>query len=55
MSERVAFFRIERGVTHAIKSPILKSAAVVKRGGPVGRMQGNLATALKAENEFEEF
>jgi methyl-accepting chemotaxis protein len=54
MSERVAFFRIERGATPVIKSPVLKSATVARRGGPVGRMQGNLATALK-QDDFEEF
>jgi methyl-accepting chemotaxis protein len=54
MSDRVAFFRIERSVTQAIRSPAPKPPAAVKRGGPVGRMQGNLAVALK-QDEFEEF
>ena len=59
MSERVAFFRIDRGMQRAmpaIKSPVLKSAtAAARRGGPVGRMQSQLATALKPATDFEEF
>ena len=56
MSERVAFFRIEQGAQARIVSPKPDARApAIKRGGPVGRMHSNLATALKAENEFEEF
>jgi methyl-accepting chemotaxis protein len=57
MSERVAFFRIDRSMQQApaIKSPVLRSAQAPKRGGPVGRMQSNLATALKPAADFEEF
>jgi len=58
MSERVAFFRIERGLQKAppaaIKPAARPAASAAKRGGPVGRMQSNLATALK-QDEFEEF
>jgi methyl-accepting chemotaxis protein len=58
MSERVSFFRIEQSAQRVVAMPTkaapARPAPSVKRGGPVGRMQSNLATALKP-NEFEEF
>jgi methyl-accepting chemotaxis protein len=60
MSERVAFFRIDRALHRAPQAavkpqPPAKAAAVAaRRSGPVGRMQSQLATALK-QDEFEEF
>jgi methyl-accepting chemotaxis protein len=64
MAERVGFFHFDQdglGVERpAVKKPApqLKVAAVKARAGargPVGRMQSNLATALKAEPEWQEF
>jgi methyl-accepting chemotaxis protein len=58
MSERVSFFRIDQGLQNAARAPIVRPASVksaaARRGGPVGRMQAGLATALKRDN-FEEF
>jgi methyl-accepting chemotaxis protein len=64
MTERVGFFRIDEagnpasqpatGGTASAKAAPKKSSSL-GRGGPVGRMQSNLATALKAEAEWEEF
>ncbi len=67
MSERVGFFRFDRGGSPAAqqasqpvpakpamqRKPLAQKAGGAGRG-PVGRMQSNLATALKAE-EWEEF
>jgi methyl-accepting chemotaxis protein len=69
MDERVSIFQIEvdSGLFEqpATAAPIRPTtpqrgaprsqATPVRRGGPVGRMQTGLATALKAENDFEEF
>jgi methyl-accepting chemotaxis protein len=60
MSERVAFFRIERALHRPAQAvvrakPAAKAAPVAARhSGPVGRMRSQLATALK-QDEFEEF
>ena len=62
MAERVGFFRFDRDgallSASAARKPV-QAAAAQKSGsvtrGPVGRMQSNLATALKAEAEWEEF
>jgi methyl-accepting chemotaxis protein len=62
MSERVSFFRIDQAAQRIVSTPArpaarpsaARPAPAVKRGSPVGRMQSNLATALKHE-EFEEF
>ena len=60
MSERVGFFRFDQdgGLGQpSVRKPVpqTKKAGAVVRGGPVGRMQSNLATAFKAEAEWEEF
>ncbi|MCK9907764.1 methyl-accepting chemotaxis protein [Microbacteriaceae bacterium K1510] len=83
MDERVAFFKIDDGVSAAIapkrakavvetpvpvvtkpeapkaapvrKPATAKRAASAGRGGPVGRMQTALATALDAEPEWKDF
>ena len=68
MDQRVSIFRINRGlqgltagaVATASVTPIASRPQVAPRmpartGGPVGRMQAGLATALQAEHEFEEF
>jgi methyl-accepting chemotaxis protein len=59
MSERVSFFRIEKGVPQRVSAaPSTARPAArpqpVKRGGAVGSMQAGLATALK-RGAFEEF
>jgi methyl-accepting chemotaxis protein len=62
MAERVGFFRFGDAVgkpaakpaAKAVSKPAPAKAGAVSRG-PVGRMQSNLATALKAETEWEEF
>jgi methyl-accepting chemotaxis protein len=71
MDERVSLFRIERrSPTATAAAPVIAQVKPAPRTsptaafvpapkqlarGPVGRMQAGLATALKAENEFEEF
>jgi methyl-accepting chemotaxis protein/CHASE3 domain sensor protein len=71
MDERVAFFRLRNtgdAVEHAmsarsesrpsapLKRPPVKRPAVKAGGGnPVGQIQGNLATALKADQDWKEF
>lgn len=58
MAQRVGFFRFDREAGAAGAKPsaptkaIQRASAGVVRGGPVGRMQGNLAVALNAETEF---
>jgi methyl-accepting chemotaxis protein len=61
MTERVSFFRLDSNATTGRVAPMkaperaVPMAAVAgRRGGPVGRMQANLATAMKAD-AFEEF
>ena len=64
MNERVGFFRFDQDggpvsqpaprMSAPAKTAALKGGHVA-RGGPVGRMQSGLATALKAEAEWEEF
>jgi hypothetical protein len=68
MSEQVGFFRFDMdgdqvakvaGVTAAALRPASKPAAAQKAAvsgrGPVGRMQANLAAALKEDAEWQEF
>jgi len=63
MNERVGFFRFDQDSGHVSQSArkpaqaraVAQKAGNVARGGPVGRIQSNLATALKAEAEWEEF
>jgi methyl-accepting chemotaxis protein len=63
MDERVAFFRLDADAAHASVAEDAKPAPGVQatsaakrpaptRGGPVGRMQGALAVALKEDAEF---
>jgi methyl-accepting chemotaxis protein len=63
MDERVAFFRLDADAAHASgaedakPAPRVQAAPAAKRpapmrGGPVGRMQGALAVALKEGAEF---
>ncbi len=63
MDERVAFFRLDADAVHASGAEDAKPAPRVQatsaakrpaptRGGPVGRMQGALAVALKEDAEF---
>jgi methyl-accepting chemotaxis protein len=60
MDERISFFRIDTaaGSAKAKAAPrsqatlVQKRPAAVKWGGPVGRMQTALATALKEDEEF---
>jgi methyl-accepting chemotaxis protein len=66
MDERVAYFKVDDGHAPAAShkpaaerkaapaSAPKRAAPVARRGGPVGRMQSNLATAL-AQDEMEEF
>ncbi|MDT3687584.1 MAG: methyl-accepting chemotaxis protein [Pseudorhodoplanes sp.] len=62
MNERVGFFRFDQDSGHVLQPArkpaqtraVPQKAAQVARG-PVARMQANLATALKAEAEWEEF
>jgi methyl-accepting chemotaxis protein len=64
MNQRVGYFRFE-GDGGSIKNPVankgsrpsipVPTAGHALRRGPVGRMQSNLATALKAEAVWEEF
>ncbi|MDT3683778.1 MAG: methyl-accepting chemotaxis protein [Pseudorhodoplanes sp.] len=64
MNQRVGYFRFDRD-GGSIKNPTankgpatqrpVPAAAHAARRGPVGRIQSNLATALKAETEWEEF
>jgi methyl-accepting chemotaxis protein len=57
MTERVSFFRLDStaaaGRVTPMKAPE-RAVPAARRGGPVGRMQANLATAMKAE-DWEEF
>jgi methyl-accepting chemotaxis protein len=39
----------------AVASPKRPAAQAAKRGGPVGRMQSALATAVKEDSSWEEF
>jgi methyl-accepting chemotaxis protein len=67
MDQRVSIFRIDSkqiGSAQAQGAPKVATlqrpasrpqTAPARRGGTVGRMQAGLATALKADNEFEEF
>ncbi len=61
MAQRVGFFRFgHEGMQTMVRSAtpartVQRKSGAVVRGGPVGRMQNNLAVALKAETEFEEF
>jgi methyl-accepting chemotaxis protein len=71
MDERVAYFKVEDGdakagaaaASHkpaaerksAPASAPKRAAPPARRGGPVGRMQSALATAIAADNEMEEF
>jgi methyl-accepting chemotaxis protein len=63
MNERVGFFRFDQDGGHVAQparklaqtKAVAQKAGNVVRGGPVGRIQSNLATALKAEAEWEEF
>jgi methyl-accepting chemotaxis protein len=56
MDERVSFFRIDEAAqaanTAAPAKPAAKRSAAAPRGGPVGRMQGALAVAMKEDEEF---
>jgi methyl-accepting chemotaxis protein len=60
MTEQVSFFRLDpstesrRIVAKPMTSLAPRTAAPPRRGGPVGRMQANLATAMKVD-AFEEF
>lgn len=64
MNQRVGYFRFDRdGVASRAPAPVSKQATPQRkaapqramRGGPVGRMQSNLAIALNAEEELREF
>ncbi len=63
MNQRVGYFRFDRdgGVSRApaaaVRKPAIQKATAqrVVRGGPVGRMQSNLALALNADEEIAEF
>ena len=60
MSEQIGFFRFDEagGLGQpSVRQPVsrTKRMGTAVRGGPVGRMQSNLATAFKAEAEWEEF
>ena len=68
MTQRVAFFRIDgagaaapaaapRGAAPQAAAPAkaARQAAPARRGGVVGRMQSALATALKQDQDWEEF
>ncbi len=65
MNQRVGYFRFDGQASASSRTPAVVVAKPVqqmkgtsqqtRRGGPVGRMQTNLATALKVESEFEEF
>jgi len=57
MSDRVSFFRIDQTTQRVVTmpaKPAVRPAPSVNRGGPVGRMHSQLATAMKPA-EFEEF
>ncbi len=62
MNQRVGYFRFDRD-SAARKTPApaarkpepQKAAPRIARGGPVGRMQSNLALALNADQEIAEF
>jgi methyl-accepting chemotaxis protein len=70
MSERVGFFRFDEGGDRVVKAATTAAAAMRpapkpkattpqrtagSERGPVGRMQANLATALKEDAEWQEF
>jgi methyl-accepting chemotaxis protein len=60
LNEQVRFFHFEEAGQRTAAKPVqMKTAArkvgTVVRGGPAGRMQANLAAALQAETEWEEF
>jgi len=60
MNERVSFFRLEGAAAPAIVRPGFERAPSAralapKRGGVVGRMQSALATALKQDEDWQEF
>jgi methyl-accepting chemotaxis protein len=69
MSEQVGFFRFDAdqnqvtaaaSATAAVFKPVSKPKAPAKKSGapdrgPVGRMQSNLAAALQADEEWQEF
>jgi methyl-accepting chemotaxis protein len=62
MSTSVAVFKLNGGAeSYSAPQPAVRQPAASARlngsgrGGPARRMQAGLATALKAEQEFEEF
>ena len=64
MNQRVGYFRFDRAgaSSHtpapAVRKPVSQMKATAQRtgrGGPVGRMQSNLAVALNADEEIAEF
>jgi len=60
MNEQVRFFHFDEEKHRPAASPaqvktMTRKSGSVARGGPAGRLQANLATALKAEPEWEEF
>jgi len=59
MSTSVGVFKLHGGgETYSAPKPVVRSAASRSSAAirsPARRMQGGLATALKAEQEFEEF
>ena len=65
MNQRVGYFRFDRadgGSRTPAPSSVRRPAPQMKttaqrtgRGGPVGRMQSNLAVAMHADDEFAEF
>jgi methyl-accepting chemotaxis protein len=60
MNEQVRFFQFDKDGHQVAAKPALvqtapRRAGGVARGGPAGRVQANLATALQAETNWEEF